>query len=521
MDGWGIAPPSQGNAITLAKTPNFNALKDEFPNTALLASGAAVGLKADEPGNSEAGHLNLGAGRLVLQEKMWITAAIHDGSFFQNQVLREVMNEVRDSRSKLHLVGLLSDGHSAHSEPDHLEALLVMCKKMRVPEVYLHLFIDGRDSPPKCALPLIRKLELLLDNLGIGRIATISGRYYGMDRAGNWERTGLVYEAMVMGSGPQAFTAYEAVRESYRRGITDEFILPTIITAKDGTSTYTRNAGVQNISDKNGVIFFNLRSDRARQMVKAFVQREDCKSDSYNCRLFKSFKKLHFVTLSDFGADLPVRRAFVPPHIENCLPRYLSKYSSVRQLYVAEREKFAHVTYFFHGGEAKPELRETRLRVHSARVATFDRVPAMSASEITQVVATAIEKAVYNLVVVNYANADMLGHTGMLRPTVKAVEVLDTELGKLAKTATAAGAALFITADHGNAEQMRDLLTGKTDTSHTTNPVPFILVDKRFSKKSVSSDLGEASLRDVAPTILDVLDIPQPREMSGTSILRR
>lgn len=521
LDGWGVAPPSRSNAITIAKTPNYQHLLNSFPHTSLQAAGAAVGLKADEPGNSEAGHLNLGGGRLVLQEKMWITATIHDGSFFQNRALSEGMQRVLETGSKLHLVGLLSDGHSAHSEPDHLEALLVMCKKMRLEKVYLHLFTDGRDSPPKGAGELIRRLELLLDNLGVGRIATVGGRYYGMDRAGNWERTGLAYEAMVMGQGPQAFTAYEAVQESYRRGITDEFILPTVITRQDGASTYTKDAGVKSIGEKDGVVFFNLRSDRARQLVKAFVQNQDCKSDTYDCRTFRKFKKLHAITLSDFGSDLPVQPAFIPPRIENCLSRYLAKYPSVRQLYVAEREKFAHVTYFFHGGAAKPEAGETRLRIDSARVTTFDRAPEMSAAQITAAVVRAMEKKIYNLTVVNYANADMLGHTGLLRPTVKAIEILDQELGKLAEAALTTGTSLLITADHGNAEQMRDPLTRKVDTAHSTNPVPFVIVDKRFSNNSVNALAGAGSLRDVAPTILELLDVPQPREMSGTSLLHQ
>ncbi|TSA45040.1 2,3-bisphosphoglycerate-independent phosphoglycerate mutase [bacterium] len=514
LDGWGIAPPSAFNAISMAKKKNYDSFLKQYPATTLEAAGVSVGLKPDEPGNSEAGHLNLGAGRVVLQDKVYITRAIHDGSFFKNKVLLAAIDHVKKNKSRMHLMGLLSNGASAHSEPDHLEALLVLAKKHQLKEIYLHLFLDGRDTPPKEALNLIKKLQLTLNNIGVGRIATISGRYYGMDRAGNWDRVGLAYEAMVHGIGPRAQNAYQAVQESYRRGITDEFVLPTVITETDGT--YSRNSGVRTIADRDAVIFFNLRSDRARQLTKSFVTPRACKSSVYNNGNFKIFKNLFFVALAGFSHDLPAEIAYpVRPEL-NTLSQYIGKYPHLRQLYVAELEKYAHVTYFFHGGQAFREPNETRVRVPSVGVATFDLAPAMSANEITQTVVDYLGKQIYNLVVVNYANADMLGHTGSLKHTVKAIEVIDKQLGVLAEFAAKHQAALLVTADHGNAEQMKDTVTGKRSNSHTCNPVPFILVDRKYRKRK----LNRGALCDVAPTILEILDLPRPKEMTGKSLLR-
>lgn len=495
LDGWGVAPRAPGNAISLARKPNFDSLVEQYPVTLLDASGESVGLKSEEPGNSEAGHLNLGAGRLVVQDKVFITESIHDGSFFQNPVLQKVVEHTRRYKSKLHLIGLLSNGASAHSEPDHLEALLVLAKKNNLKNIYLHLFLDGRDTASKEAVVLLRKLIITMNNLQIGRIATLAGRYYAMDRGLNWERTRLAYEAMVSGAGPHVRTAYQAITGAYERGLTDEFVLPTVIT----------DEGL--IKNHDAVIFFNLRSDRARQLTKAFVSQQ-----------FKPQRKLFFVTLTDFGSDLPTEIAYpIRPEL-NSLSDYLGKYSTLHQLYVAEQEKFAHVTYFFHGGKSIREPNEVRIRIPSVPVSTFDQAPAMSAAAITKTVIDYLEKQIYNLVVINYANADMLGHTGLLKPAIKAIETLDQQLGRLVKFSAAASTALVVTADHGNAERMFDPLTAAPDNTHTTNPVPFIVVDKKFRGKKLRSG---GALSDVSPTILSLLNLPQPREMTGRSLFTK
>lgn len=508
LDGWGLAPKGPGNAIALAKKPNLDRMIQEYPNTSLLAAGEAVGLKEGESGNSEAGHLNLGAGRLVWQEKIIVTRSIQNGSFFQNETLLGAIAHARRNRSALHLVGLLSDGQSGHSEPEHLEALLVLCKQQRAKRVNLHLFTDGRDSGPKTALELLRRLEALMRNLEVGQVATVGGRYYGMDRSGNWERIGLMYEAMAHGEGARAASASDAILKSYRRGVTDEFIRPTVI------------GGGRRVAAGDAVVFFNLRSDRARQLCKTFVAPQECVSDVYDCRGFRPLRRLFFVTLSDFGSDLPgVRVAFVPEELPNTLPHYLGKHDALRQLFVAEREKFAHVTYFFHGGRARAERNESRIRVESLRVATFDRTPAMSAEEITDAVAASMAKNVYSLIVCNYANADMLGHTGSLRQTVRAVEIVDAQMGRLAAAAAETSAEVVITADHGNAERMLDSRTGKIDTGHTANPVPLIVVSRARRRQGLrKSHLSGASLRDVSPTVLQLLELPVPAEMTGASL---
>ena len=495
-DGWGEAPPSPGNAITLARTPAFDRWKSACPWTTLEASGEAVGLPAGLMGNSEVGHLNLGAGRMVPQDLLRIDLALRDGSLLSNPVLLEAMRAARQPGAALHLMGLVSDG-GVHSHERHLFGLLKMAAENGVERVLVHAFTDGRDTPPRSALGFLADLEAALSRHG-GRIATVSGRYWAMDRDSRWDRVAKAYAALVSGEGLRAETAREAVEAAYERGENDEFITPTVI-AGDADSS-------RGIRDGDSVVFFNFRADRARQLTRALTEPG-----------FAEFPRgrapaLHFVCFTRYKKEFPLPVAFPPLVLTGILAEAWARHG-VRNLRLAETEKYAHVTYFFNGGVETAYAGEERKLVPSWRGATYDLHPQMSAEEITREAVEAIRGKAFSAMVVNYANADMVGHTGKLAETVSAIETLDGCFARLEDACREAGAALLMTADHGNAEQMIDPATGQPHTAHTTNPVPLILLGN-----GATSLRAGGTLADVAPTILGIQGLPAPEEMTGSDL---
>jgi 2,3-bisphosphoglycerate-independent phosphoglycerate mutase len=495
-DGWGEAPPSPGNAITLANTPTFDRWRRQYPLTTLEASGEAVGLPAGLMGNSEVGHLNLGAGRIVPQDLMRIDRALADGSFFKNPALLEAMEQARRPGAALHLLGLLSDG-GVHSHERHLFGLLSMAEKQRVSRIIVHVFTDGRDTPPRSALRYIENLEDVLGKTG-GEIGTVAGRYYAMDRDARWDRVARAYAALVSGSGEKAASAREAVENAYSRGESDEFIRPTVVARSEKPPRV--------ISDGDAAVFFNFRADRARQLTRALTEPDFSEFDRGN-RL-----SLKFVCFTRYKKEFTLPVAFPPLVLEQILAAVWAEHC-VRNLRVAETEKYAHVTYFFNGGVERAFDGEARVLVPSWRGATYDLHPEMSAGEITREAVAAILGNAFDALVVNFANADMVGHTGKIPETVKAIETLDECFARLEAACAQAGAVLFMTADHGNAEQMRDPSTGEPHTAHTTNPVPLILVNR-----GADSLRSGGILADVAPTILALQGLPVPKEMTGRDL---
>ena len=501
LDGWGMALPSKGNAVALARTPCFDSIWENYSRTLLQASGEAVGLPHGIMGNSELGHMNLGAGRIVPSDLVKIDRAIADGDFFQNPTLLSATRYVLAHKSNLHLMGLLSDG-KVHSSMDHLFALLKLAKKEKVKNVYIHVFTDGRDTSPQSALKYVSDLEKQIKKLKTGKIVSISGRYYAMDRAHKWNRTKKVFDMMIHGKDKKAHSAKEAIEESYKKGKSDEFIEPTFILYNHQRIT---------IQNNDAIIFFNLRSDRARQLTKPFVL------DNFN--FFKRGKvpeNIFFVGLTSFGDDLPMMTAFPESRIEMNLAEALSQKPRLKQLYITEEEKFGPLAFFFHGGFSIPFVREKKVMIKSKKVATYDLYPKMSAKEITDYILKNFSK--YDFIGVNYANPDMLGHTGNIPAAVKGLEFTDKCLAKVIDKTLKKEGNIIVTADHGNVEEMIDLETGKVDTKHSTNPVPFILVGKRF-KRQRKKKLREGILGEVAPTILEIMDIPQPEKMTGKSLL--
>ena len=499
-DGWGVAPPSPGNAIALAKKPVFDRWLATSPHTELQASGEAVGLPAGLMGNSEVGHLNLGAGRMVPQDLLRIDLTLRDGSFYENPALSAAAEDARNSGKALHLMGLVSDG-GVHSHIRHLEGLLELAKRRGVPRVLVHVFTDGRDTPPRSALAYVGELEAVLARTG-GRIATVSGRYWAMDRDQRWDRVAKAWAALVGGEGRRSATARGAVEAAYAAGEDDEFIRPTVI-APEGEPAET-------IRDGDAAIFFNFRADRARQLTRALTEPafdgfERGPAPSVRLTTFTEYKK-------EFG--LPV--AFPPVRLERILAEVWAE-RGIGNLRIAETEKYAHVTYFFNGGVERAYPGEERILVPSWRGATYDLHPQMSAAEITREVVRALEDKRAPALVVNYANADMVGHTGKLAETVAAIETLDRCFSELVAAAARAGALLAMTADHGNAEQMLDPATGQPHTAHTTNPVPFVLVG---AEPGTVLRTGSAiALSGVAPAILELQGIEPPPEMTGTPVL--
>lgn len=502
LDGWGLREESEANAINMAHLPNYRKLKETYPFTTLRCSGEDVGLPAGQMGNSEVGHLNIGAGRIVYQELTRINLAIKEGGFFANEVLITAMEQAKANGGALHLLGLVSDG-GVHSHLDHLYALLIMAKQLGLSQVYIHACLDGRDVSPTSGLGYIKDLERKCRELGIGRIATVMGRYYAMDRDKRWERTALAYKAMVLGEGNKATLAQRAVEQSYEEGVTDEFVVPTVILDEEG-------APVARVREGDTLIMFNFRADRARQITRAFVDRE-----------FAGFERplgffpVHYVcmTLYDITIDAPV--AFPPQNLTNTFGEVLSK-KGYKQLRIAETEKYAHVTFFFNGGIEAPNTREDRILIPSPKVATYNLKPEMSALEVTDRLIRELNRDYYEVVIVNYANPDMVGHTGVLEAAIKAVETVDECIGRVVQAVREKGGILIVTADHGNAEMMFDVETGGPHTAHTSSLVPLILVSDTHRE----AVLAEGSLQDIAPTMLDLLGIEKPAEMTGNSLLR-
>ncbi|MDP2789724.1 MAG: 2,3-bisphosphoglycerate-independent phosphoglycerate mutase [bacterium] len=498
MDGWGIGKPGPWNAITQAKTPNYQALLKRYPNTSVEAGGKAVGLSRGQDGNSEAGHMNIGAGRVVLQDEVQISRAITTGAFFRNPAFIRAQRHVQKHNSTLHLIGMLGNSQSAHSSPDHLLALLTFVRLMKLPHVTLHIFTDGRDSPRYAAIKMLKKLEKELANT---RIASVTGRYYAMDRALHWDRIQQTYDLLTLGKGLRARNPDAAIMEAYNRNESDEFIQPTVV-VPDGQRPSV-------ISDNDSIIFFNLRSDRARQLTKAFVQPKFS-----GFRRNKVLKNLVFVAMTDFGPDLPgVLTAYPSPDINQTLPMALKAF---RQLYVSESEKYAHLTYFFNGGYDHPVAGEDRVSIPSPMVSTYDRRPAMSTAKVTQYVSRDIRKGAHDFIALNYAAPDMVAHTGHMHAAVKAVEAVDRALGLLTAAVRQVHGTLLITADHGNIEELKNVRTGEVDTEHSANPVPFIFVNDLYRKLCLRKT---GKLADIAPTVLNIMNIPKPKEMTGHSLL--
>ena len=495
MDGFGINPDSYGNAIKAAKTPNLTRLFGENPTTKIGASGMDVGLPDGQMGNSEVGHTNMGAGRIVYQELTRITKAFADGDAAQNEALVSAMDAAKKPGASLHLIGLLSDG-GVHSHIGHLFGLLDMAKNSGVQNVYVHAFMDGRDVPPTSGKDFVAELQDKLTALGVGRIATIAGRYYAMDRDNRWERVEKAYAAMVYGEGAQNADPVAAVEASYAADVTDEFIVPVVCAGTDGT-----------IKKNDAVVFFNFRPDRAREITRTLVD-----PDFTGFTRKNGFFPLTYVCMTQYDATMPnVQVAFKPQVLTNTLGEYLSK-NGLTQLRIAETEKYAHVTFFFNGGVEKEYPGEDRALIHSPKVATYDLQPEMSAYQVCDEVVSRIKSGKYDVIILNYANCDMVGHTGVFEAAVKAVEAVDECVGRTVEATLAMGGTAFITADHGNADKMLEP-DGSPFTAHTTNLVPFCVVGTPCKLRT------GGCLADIAPTMLQVLGLPQPAEMTGKSLM--
>lgn len=501
LDGWGHRPQAEGNAIAHAKKPHFDRLFNEYPHTLIVASGEEVGLPPGQMGNSEVGHLNIGAGRVVYQEFTRISKAIRTGEFTQNSVLREAMERVKDGSKALHLMGLLSDG-GVHSHIEHLFALLEMAKELGVKQVFIHAVLDGRDVLPQSAKEFMSQLNIRCKELGIGEVATVSGRYYMMDRDNRWDRVEKGYRALVDGEGLKAPNSMAAIERSYDVRVNDEFVEPTVIVDADGRAIGT-------LQDGDSFIFFNFRSDRAREISHALLDEQ-----------FSGFERgkrlnLHYVCMTEYDETLNVPVAFPAQNLDNTLGEVLAGHKK-KQLRIAETEKYAHVTFFFNGGVEDPCLEETRCLIPSPKVATYNLMPEMSAFGITEELLKRLDAEDYDIIILNFANSDMVGHTGEFAATVKAIETIDQCIGIIVPKVLERRGTVLITADHGNAESKVDLKTSQPLTAHTSNPVPFILVSDELKDKNLREG---GALRDVAPTILELMGIAQPEEMTGKSLI--
>jgi 2,3-bisphosphoglycerate-independent phosphoglycerate mutase len=504
LDGWGMGKDDASNPIFLVKPKFINSLYQKYPWTTLCASGSCVGVPPSQVGNSEAGHINLGAGRVVDQDSVKISKNINTGQFFKNPAFISAINHAVKNKSAIHLMGMLSDGQSPHSDPDHLLALLTMIRRYPIKKVYLHLFTDGRDSMPVSSLKAVMALERSLRHNEI--IATVIGRFYAMDRKKVWTRTISAYNAMTDGRDAHTAVSPQAgINRAYNAGITDEFIEPIVIKQKGKL--------VPRISDKDSIIFFNLRSDRARQLAKPFIQQEfEAKNPGFAKRK-KVLKDIIFVAMTDFGPDLDsMLTAFPSEDIKETLPMVLH---NKKQIYIAESEKYAHVTYFFNGGYADPVNGEVRANIPSPQVDHYDKVPAMSTAEITQKIIASLKN--YEFICANIACPDMIGHTGNLEAAVETVKAVDIYVKKITEAALKNNATLIITADHGNIEYMRNLETGEKITEHTSNPVPFIIIDKNLKKTSKFKKNGV--LGNVAPIILKLFGESKPKAMTKDSLI--
>lgn len=521
LDGFGVASYSHGNAIGLANPEALDYMASQFPSLTLQASGPLVGLPWGEMGNSEVGHLNIGAGRIVGQDLPRITTAIQDGSFFKNPVFLEAVEHVKKNKSKLHLAGMVSPG-GIHSLDEHLYALLGLAHENGIAESYIHMFTDGRDTAEKVALDSIRKLKEKIKEIGTSaRIATISGRFYAMDRGQHWEQTEMTYQAMVNGVGAAAYTAEDCILDNYNQSVFDEMIRPTVLVDSDDTTG--SKLPVAKIQDNDAVIFFNFRPDRALQLVQAFVQPEVMKIPSQHINL----SNVYLATMTEYFTGLPVHVAFPSISLKNNLAEVISN-CHLSQFHIAESEKYAHVTSFFNGGVSQALPGEERIIVTSPNnTQNYSDHPDMSAPQLTDILVDKIVHSENNFYVANFANPDMVGHTGNLAATVKAVKFVDRFLEKIMESTLLVDAALIITADHGNCEQMINLRTGEIDKDHTTNPVPFLLIANEFRFKknkdkdflSLSAKVPDGVISDIAPTILDLFGLPKPSEMTGINLL--
>jgi len=502
LDGWGVRPPAPDNAVSCCDPSFYNYLCSHYPYTELVCSGLDVGLPKGLMGNSEVGHLNIGSGRIVYQDITRISTAIDDGSFFTNPVLLDAVRNVQRNNSALHLMGLLSDG-GVHSHMEHIEALLELCRRHNLQWVYVHAFLDGRDVPPRSALLYIKELQETMRQLQVGEFATIAGRFYGMDRDKRWERIQASYDAIVLGEGHKACDAAEAVEKSYEQDISDEFVEPVVIVDEQGNPRGT-------IQDGDSVIFFNFRADRARQITRALVDKDFAGFER------RKWPQVHYVCMTQYDADINAPVAFPPQNLNNTLGEVLSK-NGLKQLRIAETEKYAHVTFFFNGGVEEPNPGEDRILIPSPKVPTYDLQPAMSAVEVTDRVIQEIERDYYDVIILHYANPDMVGHTGVLEAAIEACSVVDKCLRRVVEAVLAREGCALVTADHGNCEMMVCPNTGCPLTSHTTDLVPFILVSDQHRHCQLRK---EGALRDIAPTMLELLGIPIPEEMTGRSLIR-
>ena len=501
LDGFGINEKEEANAVKLANTPNIDKLMKTCPTTKIFTSGLDVGLPEGQMGNSEVGHTNIGAGRIVYQELTRITKSIEDGDFFTNKELVKAIENCKKYNTKLHIMGLLSDG-GVHSHIRHLYAILELAKRKDFENVYVHCFMDGRDTPPTSGENYIAELEEKMKEKGVGKIASISGRFYAMDRDKRWERVKKAYDAIVNGEGNKTTSTISAIESSYQKEVFDEFIEPTVI-------VNTEKKPVATIGKHDSVIFFNFRPDRAREITRTLVDKNFCE--------FETSKdlNLYYVCMTSYDETMPnVHIAFKKEELKNTFGEYISS-KGLKQLRIAETEKYAHVTFFFNGGEEKQYEGEDRILVPSPKVETYDLKPEMSAYEVTQKLLDAINSEKYDCIILNYANPDMVGHTGSLEAAIKAIEVIDECVGKVVEAVEKQSGVLIITADHGNSEQMVDYTTGEPHTAHTTNPVPLILIGMEDAKLRVGR------LADLAPTMLEIMNLEKPEEMTGESLIEK
>lgn len=500
LDGYGVNKNHEGNAIYAAKTPNMDRYMAECPNTVVHASGMDVGLPDGQMGNSEVGHTNIGAGRIVYQELTRITKSIEDGDFFENEALCGAIENCKKNGTALHLMGLLSDG-GVHSHNKHLYGLLELAKRSGLSKVYVHAFLDGRDVPPSSAAEFAQQLVDKMKEIGVGQVASVMGRYYAMDRDNRWERVVQAYNAIAKGEGAEADCPVAAIKKSYEDGVTDEFVVPTVIVENGKPVGY--------VKENDSIIFFNFRPDRAREITRTLVDPE-----------FSGFERVltpvTFVCMTQYDATMPnVQVAFKPEKLTNTFGEYISG-KGLRQLRIAETEKYAHVTFFFNGGVEAVYEGEDRALINSPKVATYDLQPEMSAFEVTDEVVKRINSGEYDVIILNYANCDMVGHTGVFEAAVKAVEAVDECLGRTVDAILAQGGEILVTADHGNADQMVDYDTNEAFTAHTTNVVPLVLIGRKDG-----SGLKEGRLADLTPTLLDMMGLEKPDQMTGSSLLTK
>lgn len=498
LDGWGNAPSCPTNAISAAKTPTYDALIKDYPTTQIYADGEHVGLPDGQMGNSEVGHLNLGAGRIVYQDLTKITKSIKDGDFFENKAFLKAIDHVKKNNSSLHIMGLVSPG-GVHSSMQHLYGLIDLAHKHNIKDFYLHAFLDGRDTPPKSALGYVSEVNSKLKSLGLPQVATVSGRYYAMDRDKRWDRIEKAYNCLLSGEGLCAKTPEEAIQSSYDNEITDEFVLPTVIGDEKSR-----------LKDNDAIIFFNYRPDRARELTRAI---NDPNFDGFERK--KVLNNIAYVCMSQYDETFNLPIAYPPEKLTNILAEVLDKHG-VKEFRTAETEKYAHITFFFNGGMEKAFDSETRALVSSPKVATYDLQPEMSAYEVKDNVVKALKSKQYQFILVNFANPDMVGHTGVLPAAIKAIETIDNCLKEIVEAVKEVDAKMILTADHGNAECMEDLKTHVPFTAHTTNMVPLVLIND--GKQNLRNG---ACLADIAPTILDILEIDKPKEMTGVSIIEK